>query len=96
MADAPPLVGQHGVVGDRLSCRCQWRSLGGVSEQRSDQPTKATWAPASSLDELAHAQGSTGVVQDPADELAADIWDSDEELHAFLVDLRQSRNHSPA
>lgn len=68
-----------------------------MSEQRSDQPYRATWAPASSLDELARAQGVSGVVQDPAEELAADgLWDSDEELDAFLLDLRQARDSSPA
>lgn len=33
------------------------------------------------------------VVHDPT-ELAASIWDSDEELEAFLADLRASRNAS--
>jgi hypothetical protein len=28
--------------------------------------------------------------------LAADIWESDEELDAFLADLRASRDGSPA
>lgn len=45
-------------------------------------------------DELARLYNAE-VVQDP-EELAADIWESDEELQAFLSDLRASRNASPA
>lgn len=46
------------------------------------------------MDELARLQGAREV-QDPA-ELAADIWESDEELNAFLADLRSSRAASLA
>jgi hypothetical protein len=45
-----------------------------------------------SLAELARLQGSEPVV-DPK-ELTAPVWDSDEELDAFLADLRTSRDAS--
>jgi hypothetical protein len=44
------------------------------------------------LEEL--AQRCHAVPVSDADELAADIWESDEELDAFLVDLRASRTTS--
>jgi hypothetical protein len=44
------------------------------------------------LDEL--AQRCHAVQVSDANELEADIWESDEELHAFLADLRASRNLS--
>lgn len=65
-------------------------SLGSVSEQPEDSMPTST--PALSLEELARAQGATPV-QDPH-ELVADIWESDEELDAFLADLRASRDGS--
>lgn len=46
------------------------------------------------IDDLAREQGV--VPLSSIDELAADIWESDEELDAFLLDLRQSRNASLA
>ncbi len=63
-----------------------------MSEQRqhSGEPTWSTHA----IDELARAQNAT-VVQDSHD-LADDIWDSDDELDAFLANLRGSRNTSLA
>jgi hypothetical protein len=62
-----------------------------VSEQ--DEPR--LWpAAALSLTELARLQHAERV-NDPS-ELAADIWDSDEELDAFLANLRESRNSSLA
>lgn len=51
-----------------------------------------TSTPALSIGELARAQGATPV-QD-THELVADIWESDEELAAFLADLRASRDAS--
>jgi len=46
---------------------------------------------APNLEGLARLQHA-GPVQ--ADELESDIWESDEELDAFLADLRTSRNAS--
>jgi hypothetical protein len=46
------------------------------------------------IEDLAHAQHAEPVA-DPG-ELAADIWESDAELEAFLADLRASRNASLA
>jgi hypothetical protein len=45
------------------------------------------------LAELAERQHAEPV---EIDELASDIWESDEELDAFLADLRTSRNASVA
>ena len=67
------------------------RILGDVSESR--QPVSKL-APGLSLDELA-ALADARPVGD-ASELLADIWDSDEELDAFLVDVRSSRDISLA
>lgn len=65
--------------------------LQAVSEKREE--TRAPMASTSLvIDELArlqHAQEVHG-----AEELAADIWESDEELDAFLADLRACRNAS--
>ena len=44
------------------------------------------------LDELAQRRHAKPVAD--ANELAADIWESDEELDAFLADLRASRDTS--
>ena len=60
-----------------------------MSEQERQAPATA---PSHSLDELARLQGAT--VVDDIDELAADIWESDEELDAFLADLRAARHAS--
>lgn len=46
------------------------------------------------LAEFARVQGAREI-RDPK-ELEADIWESDEELEAFLVDLRASRDASAA
>ena len=46
------------------------------------------------IEDLARAQHAEPVA-DPAG-LAADIWESDAELEAFLADLRASRNASLA
>jgi len=60
-----------------------------VSEQReSHLPASAPLT----IDELARLQQATPV--DDPKELEADIWESDEELEAFLVDLRSSRDAS--
>ena len=63
-----------------------------VSEQHRD----SSIPPLGSLTvaELARLQGAAEVTD--AKELAADIWESDEELDAFLADLRSSRDASPA
>ena len=63
-----------------------------MSEQRqhSGEPTWSTHT----IDELARVQGATAV-RDSHD-LADDIWESDDELDAFLADLRRSRNTSLA
>ena len=47
-----------------------------------------------SIEELARSQHASPIVD--AEELAADIWESDEELDAFLADLRSSRDTSIA
>jgi hypothetical protein len=46
------------------------------------------------IDDLARAQRAE-IITDPK-ELAADIWESDEELEEFLADLRASRSASLA
>jgi hypothetical protein len=46
------------------------------------------------IEELARIQHAQPVA-DP-DDLVADIWESDEELDAFLADLRAARNASLA
>ena len=46
------------------------------------------------IDDLARLEG-VAVVTD-VHQLAADIWESDDELDAFLADLRASRNASLA
>lgn len=56
-----------------------------MSEQRESELPKS--APLT-IDELARLQHAKPV-QDPK-ELMADIWESDEELEAFLSDLRSS------
>jgi len=61
-----------------------------VSEQHREAPTPSTKS--LTIAELALLQ-PTGPVQDPK-ELAADIWESDEELEEFLADLRGCRNAS--
>lgn len=46
------------------------------------------------LEQLARSEHASPIVD--AEELAADIWESDEELDAFLADLRSSRDASIA
>lgn len=46
------------------------------------------------IEELAAAQGVKPMVS--TDEWAADIFESDDELAAFLADVRASRDASPA
>ncbi len=43
-----------------------------------------------SLEELKRRQGVRR--RESIDEMAADLWESDEELNAFLADVRASRN----
>lgn len=66
----------------------------GTVESVSEQPREPVPSPAAamSIEELARAQGAAPVL-DPH-ELAADIWASDEDLDAFLADLRASRDAS--
>jgi hypothetical protein len=69
-----------------------WRGLadiGLVGEQRDETPTQAT---SLTIDELARLQHAEAV-HDP-EELAGDIWEPDEELDAFLADLRACRDAS--
>lgn len=63
-----------------------------MSEQRAE--TSATWT-SWTIQDLARLQNAQPVA-DPAEELAGDIWASDEELDAFLADLRTARNSSLA
>jgi hypothetical protein len=63
-----------------------------VSEQHHE-PQGSTWS-ARTIDELARSQGAQ-VVED-ANELVDEIWASDEELDAFLTDLRATRDASLA
>ncbi len=51
-------------------------------------PKRAT--PPLTLDALARQQGVKPIAS--ADELRADIWESDEELDAFLAEVRRSRD----
>jgi uncharacterized protein (DUF2384 family) len=61
-----------------------------VSEQRDDG-TMAAATPLT-IDELARLQHTVEV--HGLGELAADIWESDEELDEFLADLHASRHSS--
>ena len=62
----------------------------------SEQPHDAARLPGGSLniEELARAQHAEQIAD--VEELAADIWESDQELEEFLIDLRASRNASLA
>ena len=80
---------EHGRASRRDGAR-SLGSLGSVSEQPSE-PVPSP-AGAMTIEELARAQGAAPVL-DPH-ELAADIWESNEELDAFLADLRASRDAS--
>jgi hypothetical protein len=59
-----------------------------VPEQAVDDPMPPQGA--LTLDELAAIQ-NLGPLES-LDELAVDVWESDEELDAFLEDVRRSRN----
>ena len=61
-----------------------------VSQARQEPEPVAGQLP--TIEDLARAQHAEPVA-DPG-ELAADIWESDAELEAFLADLRASRNAS--
>lgn len=61
-----------------------------MSEQREEMQRPES-APLT-IGELARRQHAEAI-QDPK-ELIADIWESDEELEAFLADLRSSRDAS--
>ena len=60
----------------------------------SQQPQEEPIVPSSpaSIEDLARMENATEIHD--LQELAADIWDSDEELDAFLADLRASRRAS--
>jgi hypothetical protein len=45
---------------------------------------------APSIDDIAHQRGVHPV--DSVDDMRADIWESDDELAAFLADVRASRD----
>lgn len=62
-----------------------------VSEQRQHVDRHAA---SLTIEELGRAQHASQVMT--AEELAADIWESDEELDEFLADLRASRDASTA
>ena len=67
------------------------RHTGCVTEQRAEDPTGRS--PDSSVDELARARGVKPIQS--VEDLAAyklDVWESDEDLDAFLADVRASRN----
>ena len=66
------------------------RTLKGVSEQREEMQRPVS-APLT-IEELARRQHAKAI-HDPK-ELITDIWESDEELEAFLADLRSSRDVS--
>ena len=75
---------------DVQSCVTGAAYHGGVS-QAHQEPEPMADRPVTIAD-LARAQHAEPVA-DPG-ELAADIWESDAELEAFLADLRASRNAS--
>lgn len=78
------------LTGDGCGGACGGRTLGRVSEQREEAQIAASTPLA--IDELARLQHAEPVRD--AQELTADIWESDEELEAFLADLRSSRDAS--
>jgi hypothetical protein len=63
---------------------------GDVTEQRIDDQHEPR---RQSLDELARAKGLKPVESlEDLERFALDVWESDEDLDAFLVDVRASRN----
>ncbi len=78
--------------GDVQSCVPGAAYHGGVS-QAHQEPEPMADRPVT-IEDLARVQHAEPVA-DPG-ELAADIWESDAELEAFLADLRASRNASLA
>jgi hypothetical protein len=68
------------------------RTIVVMSQARQEPEPMAGQLP--TIEDLAWAQHAVPVA-DPG-ELAADIWESDAELAAFLADLRASRNASLA
>lgn len=63
-----------------------------MSEQRHESH-ESSWT-ARTIDDLARTQHAAAASD--THELADDIWESDDELDAFLADLRASRNASLA
>lgn len=76
---------------------CGWQTVGNddrggdVTEQRIDDqhdPVRGR-----NLDELARAKGLTPIESlEDLERFALDVWDSDEDLEAFLADVRASRH----
>lgn len=61
-----------------------------MTEKRNDDPCRPGRP---SLDELARAKGLKPVESlDDLERFALDLWDSDEDVDAFLADVRSSRN----
>jgi hypothetical protein len=61
-----------------------------VTEQRADAHHESLKA---SLEEQARAKGLRPVESiEDLDEFALDVWESDEDLRAFLADVRASRD----
>ncbi len=64
---------------------------GDVTEQRIDDQHEPPRRP--TLDDLARTQGLKPVESlEDLERFALDVWDSDEDLDAFLADVRASRN----
>ena len=60
--------------------------------QRVDGPHPDP-GPGRNLDELAAERGLTPIASlEDLESLALDVWDSKEDLHSFLADVRASRN----
>ena len=70
-----------------------WSGTISLVSQAQEEPEPMA-GQAATIEDLAQAQRAKPVADPGA--LAADIWESDEELEAFLADLRASRNASPA
>lgn len=75
---------------DRLRVRWQRRIVSMSEARHEHEPTVGR----STIEELARIQHAQPVA-DP-DDLVAAFWESDEELDAFLADLRAARNSSLA
>ena len=64
-----------------------------MTEGQTANDTQPAPARRPSLDELARAQGIKPIESfEDLETFALDVWDSDEDLEAFLADVRASRN----